>query len=339
MKKKDININPLHWIVLLIIIFPLLQIITSCKPDDNPSDDNVRLIERKIYHGGLLDTRLVFEYEADKLILQKNYSYDDETETARREFVYLGDSVEVTGHMYFDGEWSLFSKIIYHFDGKKMVRTNIYTYQDSIWELQGKMEFHYSGNDLTNESWSSFDNGSWTEISRRTYEYQNGLLTRSDAYYLDSGEMQKIGREEAEYSGNKIKTVIRYFTIGDTINGSFRYDFEYDGDLLISVNYFDNDNGWIADGGKEFIYNPDGTLSVQTTTDDEGVSVEEYTYEPGRGNYEQFIHPGGGIISEENYPHPTRSVGQLEFGIWNLEPWNPGTLEQLNNETLERLPI
>jgi hypothetical protein len=300
---------------IIFLLFANLVLI-SCHEKDNPTDDNFRLIERKIYRGGSLDTRLVFEYETEKLILQKNYSYDDETETARREFVYLGDSVEVTGHISFDGECSLFSKYVYHFEGKNMVRTSVYTYQDSIWVLHGKMEFQYSGSNMTHESWTSYDYGSWTEISRRTYEYKNGLLTRSDAYLLDFGDMQKIGREEAEYTGNKIKTVIKYYTPGDTINGSFKYDFEYDGNLLISVNYFDNNNGWVPAGGKDFIYNADGNLSVQTTTNDEGLSVEEYTYETGRGNYEQFIHPGGGIISEENYPHPTVSVGQL--GSWTV---------------------
>ncbi len=319
MKKAIILCTPLNCIIFL--LFANLGFV-SCREKDNPSDENFRLTERKIYQGGLLDTRLVFEYEADKLILQKNYSYGDDTETARRVFVYYEDSVVVTGHVCFDGEWSLFSKYVYEFEGKKMLKTSISTYQDSVWELHGKMEFLYSGDNLINESWSSYDHGNWIEITRNTFEYNGGSIVISRSYVLESGEMKYIMKEVADYNGNKINTVTKYFLPGDTLNGSFRYDFSYDGNLLIRVGFFDNDSGWIPAGGKDFIYNADGILSKQITTNNDGINEEEYTYEPGKGNYEQFIHPGFGIISEYNYPHPTRQLDSWTVG--QLDSWTVG---------------
>jgi hypothetical protein len=50
---------------------------------------------------------------------------------------------------------------------------------------------------------------------------------------------------------------------------------------------------------------------------EEGTTTDEYTYQPGKGNYEQFIHPGGGFISENNYPHPTRQLDSWTVGQFN----------------------
>jgi hypothetical protein len=87
-----------------------------------------------------------------------------------------------------------------------------------------------------------------------------------------------------------------------------RINYIYSGDKLIRVDYLDYDNGYVSDGGIDFEYDTQGNLVSSTETHNDNVKREEFSYEAGNGNYEQFINPGYTIFFKLGYPHSTKRL-------------------------------
>jgi hypothetical protein len=248
------------------------------------------------------------------------------------EYFYENNSIEQRAYRKFDEEWEeQFVKNIYEYDGNRMIRRNFYLKQDEVWLLSVKTEYVYSDGLLSHESWLSFENDYWKELSYTLYYYEGDLPVKSEFFArLEDGVMRKLNRKEADYNGNQMISVASYDYQVDTVNPNFKYEFHYDDDKLVRIDNFSYEEGWIPAGSKEFTYDSFGNLEsvIRKNSDGNQVDLDEYSYEKGKGNYEQFILPGGGLISDSNYPHPTK-ISEYQFWLSNRFPetgnWKPVT--------------
>ena len=314
-QKRTPEFFPLVKTLSLLLLAPLL-ILVSCDDDNDKPANDYRLKEWITSHSSAITTRLVFDYQDDKIIMHRNYS-SDSNQYARVEYLYENNSIEQKGYMKFDEEWEeQSSKNVYEYEGNRMVRRNFYSKQDEAWILSLKTEYVYSNGLLSRESWWSFENDSWTELSYTLYYYGDDLPVKTEVFArLEDDVMRKLIRKEADYDGNKLISVYSYDYQTDTANANFKHEFHYEDDRLVQVDYFSYNGGWIPAGSNEFTYDSEGNLVTVIRKDNVGdqVDLDEYSYEQGKGNYEQLILPGGGLLSEINYPHPTKA---LEYQFW-----------------------
>jgi hypothetical protein len=308
---KKLSAFNLLFVLLILSLLPLV----SCKDDNDNLSNDYRLKEWVTSHQSAVTTRLVFDYQDDRIIMHRNY-YPDSSQYARVEYFYETNSIEQRGFMNFDDEWEQSTKYVYEYDDNRMVRIYIYAHQDEDWLLNYKTEYVYSDGLLSRESWLSFENDFWKELSYTLYYYEDVLPVKSEFFArLEDGAMRKLNRKEADYNGSKMSTVYSFDYQVDTVNPNFKYEFHYEGDKLIRVDNFSYEDGWIPGGKKEFTYDSAGNLVSVKRINTEGnqADLDEYSYEPGKGNYEQLILPGGGLVSDYNYPHPTKL---LEYQFW-----------------------
>lgn len=312
-----------HLISLLLILSLLSWI--ACEDDNNDPSQDYRLKEWITSHASAVTTRLVYDYQDDRIIMHRNY-YPDSSQYGRVDYLYEKNAIEQNVYHNFDNEWDHVSKYVYEYDDNRMVRINVYAAQDEAWLLKFKTEYTYSNGLLSRESWLSFENEFWKEVSYTLYYYEDHLPVKSEFFArLEDGAMRKLNRREADYYGSKMNSVYSYDYQVDTVNANFKYEFHYDGDKLVRVENFSYEQGWIPAGSKEFTYDSAGNLVSVKRINSEGnqADLDQYSYEPGKGNYVQFILPGGGLISESNYPHPTKILdNQFWFSSGLLETRN-----------------
>lgn len=302
------------WLFLL----GTLLLLVACDEDNDKPANDYRLKEWITNHSSAVTTRLVFDYQDDRIIMHRNY-YPDSSQYAWAEYLYNNNAIVQNGYQNFDNEWVHSTKYIYEYEENRMVRMNVYAYQDEDWQLKFKTGYTYSGGLLTKESWQSFENDFWKEISYTLYYYEDDLPVKTEVFArLEDDVMRKFIRKEADYNGNKLICVYSYDYQTDTANANFKHEFHYEDDQLVQVDYFSYDRGWIPAGSNEFTYDSEGNLISEIRKDNVGdqVDLDQYTYEQGNGNYEQFILPGGGLISESNYPHPTK-MSEYRFLLSN----------------------
>lgn len=304
-----------YYNILSMLVACSLLSLNSCDEDNDDLSNNYRLKEWYTSHSNAVSTRIVYDYQDDRIKEHRNY-YPDSSQYARVEYSYENNAIEQRGYDNFNGNWDLNIKRLYEFDGNSLIRYNVFIEQDGVWVLTGKADYTYSAGLLTRESWSVFENEVWKELSYTLNYYENNLPVKSEFFArLEDGVMRKLIRKEADYSGNKLNSIFSFDYLTDSANANFKYEFHYENDQLVRVDNFSYEEGWIPAGGKEFTCDSDGNLVlvIRKNTNGDQVDLDEYSYEPGKGNYEQLILPGGGLVSESTYPHPTKI---LEFQNW-----------------------
>jgi hypothetical protein len=280
----------------------------ACKEDNENPANGYRLKEWFTSHSYAVSTRIVYDYQDDRIVMHRNY-YADSSQYARVEYYYENDSIEQRGYDNFNGEWVESVKNLSEYDESRMVRYSLYTNHYGIWVLAGRAEYTYSEGLLTRESWSVIENEIWKELSYTLYYYVDNLPIKSEIFArLEDDVMRKLTRKEADYNGNKLNSIFSFDYLTDSVNSNFKNEFHYENGQLVRIDNFSYENEWIPAGGKEFTYDASGNLAsvVRKNAENTIVDLDEYIYEPGKGNYEQIILPGGGLISETNLPHPTK---------------------------------
>lgn len=304
--------------ILSVLVVISLLFIVSCDEDNDIPANDCRLKEWFTSHSNAVSTRSVYDYQDDRIVMHRNY-YADSSQYARVEYYYQNNTIEQRGYDNFNGEWVEVVKNLSEYDESRMVRYSLYAKQYGIWILAGKAEYTYSEGLLTRESWSVFENELWKELSYTLNYYENNLPVKSELFArLEDDVMRKLIRKEADYKGNKLNSIFSFDYLTDSVNANFKYEFYYENGQLVRIDNFSFENEWIPAGGKEFTYDATGNLAsvIRKNAGGDIVDLDEYTYEPGKGNYEQLILPGGGLISETNFPHPTK-ITENRFWLSN----------------------
>jgi hypothetical protein len=301
----------------ILFLSGFLILMAACDKDENSGKSVYRIKECLVYEDGLQEARLIYHYNGDEISTVNYFDQDSSSEYARHEFNYNGDSVGVDRYFLFNDTLGLLSRESYIYESQHLVRRNLYGAINGVWFLDDKVEYVYSGDNLINESWQHYSSGTWYVDAEFEYDYENGLLKTARLFTSELGWNEML-YEVVEYQENKIKYITRFIAPEFDTATSFRYEYVYSSDKPTRVDYLDFDNGYVPVGGVDFEYDSHNNLVSTTKTLNGKVSTEKYIYEKGSGNYGQLITPVHAIISEIDFPHPTKGLpGPKQFPLIN----------------------
>lgn len=292
----------------LAFFLALSQLFTACNKDNDPDKELYRLqsYTEQLLGQYTLDCSIVYD---DERITQINYFYsdDDGEDSVKEEYAYPMDNVIVrTKYIQERGGWIPTWKEEMVFEGLQMTQSvsSSYDSQFQTWNESNKVIYLYSDGNIEEESSSHFLNGQWISDDRITYDYSGTNITMITSYRFDS-DWEINSLENIFYDAGRISYSIGHLYSDGLLADSTRFEFQYENDLLISISFYNY-------GTHEqlvpysFEYNEHQNLVAEHYTTGDDMYRKDYTYENGKGNFEQMKDPGGQYVLFSVFPYPTK---------------------------------
>lgn len=274
----------------------VLLVSEGCKETNNVNNPaSYRLIGLSHYDDGVLTDSIIYKYEGDRLSGSVTYSDYIQIDSILAYYDYPDENsvIEISNNNTEKVEFS-------YLDGKmsSMIES---MFIDNAWEAHMNNNYQYSNGKLAEEiiyMWM-FDELKLT--SKFVYEYEGDKIVRSMIYYDVSG-WQLWGKEEAIYTGNLITKVLGYEYNGSAFIESYYIELQYTGSLLTNYAFYYSSTNELSHS-YIFTYDDHGNMVSWESPPNQR---EEYIYEEGKGNFQQFHQPGGSIPDGFVLPWPTK---------------------------------
>jgi hypothetical protein len=294
---------------VFILFCAILTLLSGCNKE-NDEGNFYRLIN---FHEQLLgesDLNCTIIYEGEKISLI-NYFYDDDDgkDTVKEEYTYPMNDVIVRTKSYAQvGKWLPSWKEEMVFENDRMIRSVSSNYNTNFqnWQESYKVEYLYASGDLVEENSFTIYNGQLTPSDRSIYDYKNGLLFSIMTYNFDQ-DWKIAESEKIYYNGERASYSMYYYYSNGIISDSSKFEFFYNGEFLNSISLY-NYGTHEQKTPFTFGYDSNGNLISEHIEILDLIYQMDYTYEKGKGNYEDLKDPGGGSSVFTFYPYPTKSV-------------------------------
>lgn len=292
------------WVILL-----LIALVTGFACSDDEENDAFRLIslKEKLLGDFSLNSTVIYQGEKISFI---NYYYDDNDgkDTVKEEYSYPMDNNIVRIKSYSQmGKWILSWKEEMYFENGQRTLSISYNYDDHLqtWKGSYKVDYIYGNAGLAEETSYFISNDQYVPSDRTVYDYKDGLLFSIQAYNFDNNWVA-VSSEKIYYNGEKPSYAMFYNYSNEIVTDSTKYEFIYDGDLLTKIEVF-NYGSHEQKTPFTFTYDSHGNLVKENIELGEMIYQMDYTYEKGKGNFQELKDPGGGWSILIFYPYPTKS--------------------------------
>lgn len=297
------------WVHFLLLPFLLLP---GCKKEDN-KPEKFRLTQRRYYEYNILIRSNSYHYNGSKLDFKRDFFHSEDDIDSLKGIVEYPDEqlLQIERQFYFSGSYFPIDKYTYLYEDGRTKQLEIHGFDGSYWDQIATFDFQYSGNRLSEETWQYYDHGSWVPELKMVYEYGGDHLT-TVTYFDYSNDWIAAAKEEAAYTDGKVSQVIYYESHDSAFREESKYNYHYAGKRLKNIGIFEFDGyNWDSAGAISFTYDSYGNLTSEYYLNGLESSKIEYEYEEGEGNYQQTILPGGGLLSLDPYPAPTKQFRGL----------------------------
>jgi hypothetical protein len=288
------------------LLLPFL-FLPGCKKDDT-KPENFRLTERRYYEYNILTLSNSFHYTGNKMDFKRDFYHSDDDIDSLKGIVEYPDEqlLQIERQFYFSGSYYPIDKYTYFYENGRTKQMEILGFDGSYWDHLATYDFQYSGDRLTEETWQYYDHGSLVPELKMTYEYNSSHLS-TVTYFDFSYDWIVAAKEEAAYTEGKVSQVIYYEFQDSTFREDSKFNYHYAGKRLKNIGIYEFDGyNWDSAGAISFTYDSYGNLTSEYFLNGVESRKIEYEYEEGEGNYQQIILPGGGFLSLDPYPEPTK---------------------------------
>jgi hypothetical protein len=301
------NHTSYRFILPLILIFILIFPGCEKDPSDPAGESGYRIKQMKIFRNESLIYSEDYSYEDSRIsridFFTTNQSWFDST-------IYLLqypeiDKIVIINYAVSNGDWIELLKDSLIFHNSLLIQRTNYLRNYEGWKPQFRFEYSYTNGLLSKAIKFTPDSYDWNEAYRFVYEYDGKKLI-SATNYQDENLSFIFYQDIADYEGDKLKSVTywKYFS-GHLIEFS-KYDFQYQNDLVSSIDFFVKQETWKNNGVILYSYNEMNNL--ETIVDDRPslwpLTEKLFLYEKGAGNYSRILPPEGDIMDKWLNPHP-----------------------------------
>lgn len=245
-----------HHLYILIISIVLF----SCeKQENNPNQDNYRLVQWDIFWDGSSVTRFTYEYRDQNVTKISNYDNNNGllSEILRWEYNYSNEYVirifgKIIDDVYNKQE---LDSLYYHSD--KLIER--FHYEKNIaddWIPRGKTEYSYFGNLLDKIQIYSFFEGVWHKEGYYSLDYNDdNQLTSFGLHSTDDYILIKI---EYYYECGKLMEII---STSEILSGGTKVTYQYEDEKLVKLyKYTFDGQNWIQKAECNLEYNNIGLV-------------------------------------------------------------------------------
>lgn len=274
----------------LIIMSAFLFFFSGCKKDENDKPDPGAFRIKTMYsEDGIAVVHFI--YNDDNRLSKLSYT-ENGTEVMKNEWTWVGNSVTIVHLRLQEGNWVNITgdtTILTYSDGKVVkseiidnqfnhVTINTYTWNGDLLMNDSSVLTYNSGGNYTRYNQYIYDDGRLTTINR----WQSGILSL----------VQTI-----EYSNGKP------VVINDYVNGNLddQVKFTYTGDNLTTVTRYEIYGIPQVECVETRSY--DAANLVSKITSDCGSEPRQFTYEAGKGNFNDLILSSGGWLNVYLFPN------------------------------------
>ena len=290
------------------VIFILsLFLCGACKKDKNNNPvEGYRISEETYVENDSLIYTAKYQYKDNQLSVSRSYDYS-QGDSLKTEFHYPDENtIEEELFMYYDSVWYPTEKLHIEFEDGHIVHVEDIYFYVSYWEPEFELDMQYTGNNLVEEVWSYYLYGMWNPYRKISYTYnENKPVTAT--YYAYDNDWSIYYKEEGVFTGENVVQVTGYSYAGGSFTNSVRYDINYNGDFLSSIDIYYPEADWQLAGHYIFTYDSFGNLISESVELDDFSSKNEYYYQEGQGNFARLHSEAGGLLSYRYYPIPTKS--------------------------------
>lgn len=284
---------------ILLLATVLLTMLLSCEKDENGTDTtkNSHRIKQIVKSE---NSKTVFTYDSEKLILKMRYEENDNgdwVEYEKNEISYNGNTITIMGFYkseWTGGNWKLWMKDELVVENNLIIEENNDNKEENGYK--SKTTYQYSNNMLIGlEGLSDKDgDGIFNLNGKEEYSYENNLIKEVKWFRNNESDNWVLeGKYNFTHSGNKISGYISYWDDDyDAIDELLPYrksEYTYSGNLLIKRKWdrINTETGnWRNEwrDKHEYEYNSEGYLIKCIEDEEDTVRTYEYEYEEGHGN-------------------------------------------------------
>lgn len=288
--KINFGILPANRVVSVLTMLMLAGIIIhACKKDNEATDtsgNTIAEVKRLVgwtyeYYDNKYTMEL--EYSYDKIITINYYAEHSNSDLIRKKTVEYSDTIVIVKDFSVNnGQLDEVGKKTVEFSGINVDRIVLYSQHG----IDMQITYNYMDELLTE---FVIENTPFPSV-KAVNTYSDSMLIRTDYYKYQNAAFELFSRSLWEYSDDKI-ALINYQVISDDIwiNKS-KAEFLYQGNNVI-INEYD-----FTSGNWEFIDDMEVTLDLNGNTIKFLYSTgfiedikEEFSYEPGNGNFNDII--------------------------------------------------
>lgn len=263
---------------------PLSAIILHGCNKDQIAKGPQRVVMVESYQDQMKASVTQIKYSDNKVVeMNGDYYYtngDLAYKTLTKAF-YTDDSIRVTDYYDNYGSWVMESMDLFEMDGGKVVRRAQAI--GGLTDFRRIYEYWYNGHGVEQILFYYYGEPE----TKTLFEYSGSNLVSKFIYSNDAGEWILTGQDTLYYHGDVLDSTICFLIDGTTKYYDRKLVYQFMDTLLLQeVEYRSYDSlNWSYYDQCDYQYDDLGNLITRSRTIGSTVYSDEYTYEPGEGNF------------------------------------------------------